>query len=301
MPQRRQVPRPGTGARGQTVRKVERMLPNFIMIGAMKSGTSSLHHYLDEHPDISMSYPKELDFFIEERRWNKGFDWYESHFSKGAVIRGESSVGYTQRHKYAGVPGRIHAMNPDLKLLYLLRDPVERVVSHFTQLSLMGLEQRDFQGVLDELPGSDYVLSSSYHFQLSAFLDYFPMEQIQILTLEELVRDKVGTIQKVFRFLGVEDDFVGKDWALVHNRSVDKYERNALGKVMHKVPFKSRWKPLVPVPLATAYSRLTARKPEQRLQPLLSEEKRHEIQTLLQNDIARLREVSGRDFSEWSI
>ncbi len=277
------------------------MLPNFIMIGAMKSGTSSLHHYLDEHPDISMSYPKELDFFIEERRWGKGFEWYESHFSKSATIRGESSVGYAQRHLYAGVPERIHAMNPDLKLLYILRDPVERLVSHFTQLSLMGLDDRDFQGVLRALPGSDYVLTSSYHYQLSAFLALFPLEQIQILTLEELVRDKVGTIQKVFRFLGVEDSFVGKDWALVHNRSVDKYERNTLGKVMLKVPFKSRWKPLVPEPIAAAYSRLTARKPEQRLQPLLSEERRAEIRALLQDDIARLRELAGRDFSEWSV
>jgi hypothetical protein len=277
------------------------MLPNFILIGAMKSGTSSLHHYLDEHPEISMSYPKELDFFIEERRWSKGFAWYESHFSKTATIRGESSVGYTQRHKYAGVPERIHAMDPDIKLLYLLRDPLERLVSHFTQLSLMGLEQRDFTGVLDELPGSDYVLSSSYYHQLSAYLDFFSREQIQILTLEELVRDKVGTIQKVFRFLGVEEHFVGKDWALVHNRSVDKYERNTLGKVMHKVPFKSRWKPMVPEPIATAYSRLTARKPEERLQPLLSDEKRAEIRTLLREDIARLREVAGRNFLEWNV
>ncbi len=277
------------------------MLPNFIMIGAMKSGTSSLHHYLDEHPDISMSCPKELDFFIEERRWSKGLDWYKSHFPTAAAIRGESSVGYTQRHLYAGVPERIHAVNPDVKLLYILRDPVERVVSHFTQLSLMGLEDRDFQEALDELPGSDYVLSSSYHYQLSAYLAHFSVEQIQILTLEELVRDKVGTIQKVFQFLGVDDHFVGKDWALVHNRSVDKFERNLLGKVMHKVPFKSRWKPMVPEPLATAYSRLTARKPEQRRQPLLSEEKRAEIQALLQDDIASLREVTGRDFSEWSV
>lgn len=277
------------------------MLPNFIMIGAMKSGTSSLHYYLDEHPEISMSHPKELDFFIEERGWSKGFDWYESHFSRTAAIRGESSVGYTQRHKYAGVPERIHAMNPDIKLLYLLRDPVERLVSHFTQLSLMGLEHRDFPGVLNELPGSDYVLSSSYYYQLSAYLDFFSVEQIQVLTLEELIRDKVGTIQKVFQFLGVEEHFVGKDWALVHNRSVDKFERNLLGKVMHKVPFKSRWKPMVPEPIATAYSRLTARKPEERLQPLLSEEKRAEIRALLHDDIARLREVAGRDFSEWCV
>jgi len=277
------------------------MVPNFIMIGAMKSGTSSLHAYLDEHPDISMSYPKELDFFIEERRWSKGFDWYESHFSRTALIRGESSVGYTQRHKYPGIPQRIHAMNPDIKLLYILRDPVERVVSHYTQLSLMGLDLRDFRGVLDALRGSDYILSSSYYYQIAAYLECFPREQIQILTLEELVRDKVGTIHKVFQFLGVDDTFVGKDWALVHNRSVDKFERNLLGKVMRRVPFKRQLKPMVPEPLATAYSRVTCRKPEDRFQPVLTAEKRAEIAEILGEDIAQLRELVGRDFSEWSI
>lgn len=277
------------------------MRPNFIMIGAMKSGTSSLHAYLDEHPDIAMSYPKELDFFIEERRWNRGFKWYESHFSKDALIRGESSVGYSQRHLYRGVPERIHALNPDIKLLYLLRDPIERVVSHFTQLSLMGLERRDFRGVIDDLEGSDYILSSSYFHQLSAYLEFFPAEQIQILTLEELIRDKVGTIQKVFRFLGVDDSFVGRDWALVHNRSVDKFDRNILGRVMRTVPFKSQLKPLVPELVATAYSRVTARKPESRFRPVLSEEKVAEIRSLLREDMERLREIAGRDFSEWSI
>jgi len=277
------------------------MLPNFIMIGAMKSGTSSLHAYLNEHPDISMSHPKELDFFIEERSWSRGFEWYASHFSNGAAIRGESSVGYTQRHKYPGVPQRIHAMDPDIKLLYVLRDPLERLVSHYTQLSLMGLDSRTFQGVLDDLPNSDYILSSSYYYQIAAYLDYFAREQIQILTLEELVRDKVGTLQKIFRFLGVEDGFVGKDWAQVHNRSLDKFERNLLGKAMRCVPFKHQLKPIVPEPVATAYSRITCRKPRGGLQPMLTERKRTEIAEILREDIAQLRALSGRDFSEWSI
>jgi hypothetical protein len=277
------------------------MLPNFIIIGAMKSGTSSLHAYLDEHPDISMSYPKELDFFIEERGWSKGFDWYKSHFSSAAKIRGESSVGYTQRHKYPEVPQRIQAMNSDIKLLYILRDPVDRLVSHYTQLSLMGLEPRDFRVALDELPGSDYILSSSYYYQLAAYLECFSREQILILTLEELARDKVGTIRKVFQFLRVDDDFVGKEWALVHNRSVDKFERNMLGRAMRCVPFKRQLKPIVPAPVATAYSRLTCRKPEVRRQPVLTGEKRAEITEILAEDIAQLRTLTGRDFSEWSI
>ena len=73
------------------------MLPNLVVIGGAKCGTTSLHHYLSLHPEIFMSHPKELDFFIEEANWNKGIRWYESKFkAPGKVIRGESSPRYTR-------------------------------------------------------------------------------------------------------------------------------------------------------------------------------------------------------------
>ena len=89
------------------------MLPNLIVIGAAKCGTTSLHEYLDAHPEIAMSREKELYFFIEEKNWNKGLAWYESNFDPHARVRGESSPGYTVFPLYQGVPERMAAIVPN--------------------------------------------------------------------------------------------------------------------------------------------------------------------------------------------
>src|SRR5687767_10224357 len=86
---------PGAGGFDLAQFQIEtHMLPNLVVIGAMKSATSSLHHYLNLHPEISMSETKELDFFVEDKNWPRGIEWYESQFS-AARIRGESSPNYT--------------------------------------------------------------------------------------------------------------------------------------------------------------------------------------------------------------
>src|SRR5947208_13622101 len=101
---------------------VEGALPNLVVIGAQKCGTSGLHYYLSLHPEISMSKPKELNFFIAERNYPRGLDWYRAHFDPTAKVRGESSPNYTAYPLHVGVPERMHSIVPDAKLLYLVRD-----------------------------------------------------------------------------------------------------------------------------------------------------------------------------------
>ena len=108
------------------------MLPNLIVIGAAKCGTTSLHAYLDEHPEIAMSREKELHFFVDRKNWGRGIEWYEAQFDASAPVRGESSPGYSAYPLYEGVAERMARVVPDAKLVYLVRDPVERVVSHYT-------------------------------------------------------------------------------------------------------------------------------------------------------------------------
>ena len=87
-------------------------LPNLVVIGAQKCGTSGLHYHLGLHPEISMSKPKELNFFIEERNWPRGLDWYRAHFDARATVRGESSPNYTAYPQHLGVPERMHSVDP---------------------------------------------------------------------------------------------------------------------------------------------------------------------------------------------
>src|SRR5579862_3735318 len=105
------------------------MLPNFLVIGSMKSGTSSLYEYLRLHPQVFMAEPQELDFF-SDRRWHRGLRWYEKRFAggAGAVALGENSPDYTLYPRHSEAPRRAHEAVPDARLVYLIRHPVRRMV-----------------------------------------------------------------------------------------------------------------------------------------------------------------------------
>jgi len=107
--------------------------PNLFVIGAMKSGTSSLHATLAAHPQIFMCRKKEPDYFIEQCNWSRGERWYLSLFARAGdkPIIGESSTGYTQAPRFHGVPQRIRGFRPDARFVYIMRDPIERTISHY--------------------------------------------------------------------------------------------------------------------------------------------------------------------------
>src|SRR3954453_13232385 len=95
-----------TGASGNGAGAGVGALPNLVVVGAQKCGTSGLHYYLGLHPEISMSRPKELNFFIEERNFSRGVDWYRRHFGPAARVGGESSPKYTAYPQHEGLPER---------------------------------------------------------------------------------------------------------------------------------------------------------------------------------------------------
>ena len=107
--------------------------PNLFIIGAMKSGTTTLHEYLDSHPQIAMSRIKEPGFFVEELTLRQGEDWYLSLFEQDDRFRyrGESSTHYTKLPVFRGVAERLSRFNPEARLIYIMRNPIERLVSHY--------------------------------------------------------------------------------------------------------------------------------------------------------------------------
>lgn len=183
------------------------MLPNLIVIGAMRAGTSSLHAYLGAHPEIEMSRPKELDFFVAEANWRRGVAWYESHFRGGTAVRGESSPNYTKLHLFPGVPGRLRAVVPDARLIYVVRDPVDRMASHYVHAVAARRESRPFEDALARLEGNRYFHTSRYGTQLRAFLECFPRERLLVLKQEDLLLRRAETLRRVFAFVGVDPSF----------------------------------------------------------------------------------------------
>lgn len=257
------------------------MLPNLVVIGAMKCATTAVHRYLDDHPDVAMSRPKELNFFFcaadgnarqqatadaEWRTglWHRGIDWYAEQFPDEAPVRGEASPGYTSP-AHPEVPARMAAVIPDARLVYLVRDPVRRAVSQYHHHRADGTETRPLaQALLD--PASQYIARGRYFERLEPFLCHFPADRILVVTQEDLEDDCRATVAALYRYAGVQSS-----WA----------QRLAGPEVTG----------------SDAAGRRSARPETADVDPELHAQ----LATAFAEDAARLRSWSGREFARWSV
>ena len=182
------------------------MLPDFIIIGAMKCGTSSLYRYIASHREIICSSTKETDFFNNTSNFNQGIDWYQSFFQGEGKFCFEASPNYTKRDKYPHVPERMHSVLPKIKLIYLVRDPIKRVISHYIHNYSNGREWRSLSEAVQEA-NNKYIQTSKYFFQIEAFLEYYSDQQLFILELEQLNKNPANTLNDVFQFLEIPADY----------------------------------------------------------------------------------------------
>lgn len=282
------------------------MLPNLVIIGAMKCGTSALHRYLQIHPDIFMSNEKELDFFIEGKNWEKGRAWYESMFTGEAKIYGESSPDYTNHPAMKRVPERMHSIIPEAKLIYMVRHPIERIVSQYMHNLWSGIEARTLSEALrgsEDIPmeRTRYVRRSSYYMQLAQYLEYFPKSNILIVTQEDLLERRQETLQDVFRFLGVDETIHSEEFSdLIHESSVKK-SKNRIGSALAKGRERGMLRRLPPLVRGPA-ERIVRSIVTSRIQrPALDERLRQQLIGILEEDIEQFRKFAGRAFADWSV
>lgn len=292
-------------------------LPDFIIIGAAKSGTTSLHHYLLEHPRVSMSDPKELNFFVDAPvvgNWHRGLAWYKSFFPAGK-LNGESSPAYTfEGENYAPKAAlRIKNIMPDAKLIYLLRNPIERIQSHYLQMLFMG--RIPLKVSLDDLlsrgPGcqsgihgdcyTNIVYSSLYCRQISHYLNFFSLEQIHFLTLEDLKRDPAAEMFKLWKFLGIEEDAPSQVSRTIHNNTSHKKIRiiNPTARMKKIVPRYDFFSSLCPAAIKYIYRKSVERPLETRERKFISEKNLNRLFSLLSPDIEKLSRITGREYSAW--
>jgi hypothetical protein len=217
-------------------------LPTFIVIGGMKCGTTSLHQYLSAHRQISTSSTKELDFFLTEQHLARGVHWYASQFDGGYAVRGESSPNYTKSHLFADVPRRMHAVVPACKLIYLVRDPIDRAVSHYLHNWAAARESRSLTEALGDFADNNYLLTGRYALQLERFLEYYPRSQVLVLSCEGLLRERQGTLSRVFRFLGVDETYDFRPAGATYNSSAKIRRRRSLVRMAEqRSPALVRW------------------------------------------------------------
>jgi hypothetical protein len=211
------------------------MLPTFIIAGVAKAGTTSLWEYLNIHPQIRMAPLKEPGFFTNAKgcgnrpdprsprfsgRYAKGLTWYESLFREcnGAKAVGEASVMYMPE---PDAPGLIKKHLPDVQLLFLLRDPVERIYSHYWQEKRHGWDLPDFADMVHHRHPTllRYIYVSSYQLHLERYLATFSRAQITVLLYDDLRSNPREFIRQVYQALGVEAEFIPPNLGIRYNQA----------------------------------------------------------------------------------
>jgi hypothetical protein len=273
-------------------------LPNLIVIGAQKCGTSVLHYYLSLHPEVSMSKPKELNFFIEERNWPRGIDWYKAQFDPDARVRGEASPNYTAFPQHEGVPQRMAEVVPDAKLIYMVRDPIERIAAHWVH----NYAKRREKGTLAETlihPNTSYVTRSKYAMQLERFLEHYPKERVLVFQQSELRFERMKTLRRIFEFIGVDPDFNHPRFEQERHQTSGKTRATRLAVRLEKLGRGRRGRFFPSNFWLVLDDRLPLRRAIKRpdVKAALPEETLEELRA----DGERLRELTGRDFSNWKI
>ena len=287
-------------ARSKRTRRADAALPNLIVIGGLKCGTTSLHHYLGLHPQVGMSKPKELNFFVAELNWELGEDWYANHFSATDPVRGETSPHYTNEPRFSGVAERMRdVLGDDARVVYMVRDPIDRLLSHYLHNIGGGYDDRPLEEAITE--DSAYVQRSLYAMQLETYLAHFDRERILVVAQDELDAETEATMSRVFAFCGVDEGFTSPQFSRrwetgsakggggfrLMDRAVRLPGLRALDRNFDRLPESMRWvvERIVHDPGAGA-----APKPE------LRDDLRERLSAIFRPDVERLEEIAGRRF-----
>lgn len=181
------------------------ILPDFVVIGAMKAGTTTLYDHLRLHPEIGMSREKETDFFVAEKNWQRGLGWYHAQFRPGARIYGEASPNYTKAATFGGVAARMAEVVPDAKLIFVARDPVLRAQSQYRHAALSGQPVPPPEALPGSAVWAHLIETSSYAAQLRPYLEVFPRERLLVLDFAGLCAAPAASLGRVAAHLGVAD------------------------------------------------------------------------------------------------
>jgi hypothetical protein len=202
-----------------------------------------------------MSRPKELNFFVEELNWGLGEDWYANHFSAADPVRGETSPHYTNEPRFSGVAERMaRVLGDDARVVYAVRDPIDRLLSHYLHNVGGGYESRPMEEALADT-GSAYVQRSLYARQAEPYLEHLGADRIAFVTREDLRDRRAETMRRLFAFVGVDEGFTSpqfdREWETgsakggggfrLMDRAVRLPGLRALDRNFDRLPERWRW------------------------------------------------------------
>lgn len=268
-------------------------LPDFIIVGAMKCGTSTLAAQLAAQPGIFMTTPKEPNFFSDDAVYAKGAAWYKALFEDAAAsdIKGEASTHYTKAPIHPDALPRMKDMLDAPKVIYLIRNPVVRAVSHYIHEWTMGVMPADIEKAF--AAHKELVSYGCYAEQIAPYIDAYGAENVLILTLEEMKSDPQAVLERACMFLGYGGEAVWSEEQSQVNASAERIRKFPLHWLVFGNPVAAALRRTL-VPQSIRDKLKKSRQMQDR--PELPDAVKTDLQQRFAEDFARLRALfPGRD------
>ncbi len=289
--------------------------PNFLIIGAAKSGTTSLYRYLGEHPEIYVSPKKEPRFFAvlsdfekivgddpaQKQLWSDSVTSWEEYAELFEGVQKEKAIGEASPiYLWSDeAPKNIKRYLPEIKLIAILRHPVDRAFSHYLHNLKIGLEKNSsFEAALaddKQRHYAEYIPQGMYFTLLSRYFDLFSAEQIKVLMYFDLLSDPENLMRTIFQFLEVDDSFTA-NCHMVHNASgffrsktLERLVNNRVSQKMLQITLSASLKDKV--------DDFIRRK--NIIKPKIPTKTAHRLQNLFLEEIHALQGLIGRDLTVW--
>ena len=262
------------------------MKVNTLIIGAARSATTSLSQILDQHPDICLSRPKEPQFFSDPD-WREKIETYHNCFHEEAKIYLDASTNYS---KYPAFNKHIHQdikeYNVHMKLVYIMRHPIDRMISHYKFSLERGLTKDDLETALRQNP--IYMNASNYILQIESYLDHFDKNQLLLLTFDEFQKFPEKVLQKTTDFLGIDEFHF--DLSKSH---LNKSNSGAIGHIKYDKT------PTLPSKLKKLWHYIMRQLRPSKIDSKLNPEFREELIERYTEDIKKLEILLNEDLTHW--
>lgn len=266
--------------------------PDFIIIGAMKCATTTLHGHLERLPGVFMANPKETSFFSDDDVYQKGIGWYRSLFDAAspADIRGESSTHYTKLPTHPKTVERMRKHLERVKLIYVMRHPVDRLVSQY----IHEWSQREVSVPIDEAVQKHPRLAaySQYAMQVEPFLQAYGSAQVLPVFFERLVSQPQSELERICGFIGYPGVVPRLDsedgWA---NKSSQRVRKGFVRDLLMSRPLTNLRRRIIPQSVRDRFKRLF----QVKQRPELSPRRAKELEAAFNEDLKRLGRWLGRE------
>lgn len=279
------------------------MKPNYMLIGAAKCATSSLCTLLGQHPDIFMVKCKEPFFFSNDEIYSRGFDWYESLYELAGnkKMRGEGSNRYTMKEIFPNTISRIVSYAPDLKLIYVVRNPISRIESYWLEKRTHGGESVHYDFNTAVRVNRDLLVdSSNYWQQINVYRDHYPDERILILFYEDFIKKPEAIMRRCFEFLKVEPDAPIPDFYIRQGQTSGRLvPTNTLSRLRSFSSFRAVVKLIPEYIRKPLKKRLFSKKIQER--PQWTPENRAWVADILEDDIHEFLKYAGKPVDFWNL